>query len=167
MSGYYNPDLAKGGTHVTTRAETYAMADAAGQIGLEFDEIKILLDRLLKDMDALPKPTDVADTYGASASVAATFSTALQATVNDAAEATVRMKLQIEGLSDAILATITELTGVDSEAKAVLSGTQAQLEADGTVATPKTYSGTGSITIPVAPATTSSQGTRGPGSTVG
>ena len=48
-----------------SRQQSYATAAQAAAIGLEFDEIKVLVDRLLKDLESVPPPASVGEATGA------------------------------------------------------------------------------------------------------
>lgn len=98
------------------RTVAYDRADMAGAIGLEFDEIKMLVDQLLRDLDTIPTPQAVADVSGASSYAAEAFARPLHETVRVAFAATHAIRDQVSKVSDAVLQTITELSKSDANA---------------------------------------------------
>lgn len=109
------------------RAVAYSQAQTAASIGLQFDEIKVLVDQLIRDLDNVPTPRDVADLSGASSFAAAAFAQPLHDTVKAAFAATHAVRNQITRVSDAVLLTITELADADAVAKQVLGQQAADL----------------------------------------
>ncbi len=110
------------------RSATYAAAAAAGKVGLDFDQIKQLVDRLIKDLDELPTAQEVGTVTGASLYESSVFAQALSDTVAAARNATHAMGLKVSDVADAVLKTIAELSEADAAARDALSGKQAELE---------------------------------------
>lgn len=110
------------------RGATYAQASAAGEIGLDFEEIKVLIDRLLRDLDALPSDDAVGTATGASAYESAVFAHELKKTVAAARAATKVMRDQVDEVAKAVHLTITELSDSDAEARQTLAATDGVVE---------------------------------------
>lgn len=125
------------------RTMAYDRANMAAKIGLEFDEIKVLVDQLLRDLDTIPSPQAVADVSGASSYAAEAFAGPLHDTVRVAFAATHAIRDQVSKVSDAVLQTITELSESDADAKEVLAPEAAELQ--------QTIASTTSPTLPSAP----------------
>lgn len=125
------------------RTMAYDRADMAAKIGLEFDEIKLLVDQLLRDLDTIPSPQAVADVSGASSYAAEAFARPLHETVTAAYVSTRAIRDQVSKVSDAVLQTITELSSSDADAKKVLAPEAAELQ--------QTIASTTSLTLQSAP----------------
>lgn len=98
------------------RQQDFARAEAAGEIGLKFDEVKQLLQRLQRDLDAVPSPQTVARVTGASKHAAAEFANELVRTVKQAAIAAQFIDGALSAFAEAVAKTLAEVHDTEFDA---------------------------------------------------
>ena len=105
------------------RDQDFRMAGHAREIGARFEEVRILADRLLRDLEAMPSPDEVAKVTGASVYEARIFAAALYDTVQAARNATASIRDEVVTMVQAVHDTLTDLSNADASAHAILTNT--------------------------------------------
>lgn len=110
------------------RQDDFNSAARAKEIGLKFDAVKILVDRLAADLDQVPLPSEVRQLTGASQHAAEAFADSLKGVVREAGAAAGAIRLSLDTFSENVLKTIVELAEFNNESSDLLDQARAQLE---------------------------------------
>lgn len=97
------------------RQADFDRAAAAGDIGLKFDEVKQLLQRLQRDLDAVPSVNSVTQLTGASKYAAEDFAKELARTVAAAGRAARVIEDALGTFASSVATTINEMAGAEGD----------------------------------------------------
>jgi len=113
------------------RSGRFAAADIAGEIGAEYEAVRLLVEQLLDDLDDLPASNTVSHVTGAKTGSAAAFSTPLATTMLRASAATRALRTEVDETMAAVRLTLIDLSSSDATARGALNGLASEVAAAG------------------------------------
>jgi len=125
-SGYwggYTPTTPYQSTEQRQRQADFQAADHAKAISAKFEEVRVLVDRLLTDLEALPTADEVGNITGAAVHEALAFAIPFKQAINAAKDATVAIRNEVIYIAQAVHDTLTDLSNADANAHAILTNT--------------------------------------------